>query len=88
MDRLLIMMRLLREIHERHLATISGYRYELLLANDRAYLALLNGDESAVWQYADLARSAYIILGIPDNYTLASSLAALITVSEPTTRVA
>ena len=80
MDRLQFMLKLLREIHEHHLATVGGYQYDLLLANDRAMLALLNGNENAVWQYADTARCAYALLEIPSNVTLAGDLAKLVTV--------
>lgn len=75
MDRLLVMMKILREIHLLHLATVGGFAYDLILANDRAWLALLNGDEEAVWQYADRARCVYIRMEIPDAAECAANLA-------------
>jgi hypothetical protein len=84
MDQLLLILKLLREIHEHHLTTVGGYRYDLLLANDRAMLALLDGNDDAVWHYADTARCAYRLLEIPHNATLAAVLADLVTAPIPT----
>lgn len=78
MDRLQFILKLLREIHINHLATVGGFRFDLLLANDRAMLALINGDEEAVWQFANMARCAYTRLEIPFNVTLAASLTKLV----------
>lgn len=79
MNRIIIMIRLLREIHLHHLASVGGYAFELILANDRACLALLNGKYDAVEQYADWARCAYTRMEIPENATLAADLAAIAT---------
>lgn len=78
MERIQLILKLLRAIHLHHLASVAGYRFDLLLANDRALLALLNGNEEAVWRFADMARCAYAQLEIPDNVTLAGDLAALV----------
>lgn len=79
MDRLQFILKLLREIHINHLATVGGFRFDLLLANDRTMLALINGDESAVWQFANMAWCAYAQLEIPGNVALAASLTKLVT---------
>lgn len=78
MDRLLIMMKLLREIHEHHLATVTGYGFDLILANDRALLALINGNEDAVWRYTDMARCAYTRLDIPEASVLCAELTTIV----------
>lgn len=75
MDRLLVMMKILRDIHLLHLATVGGFAYDLILANDRAWLALLDGDEDAVWQYANWVRCAYTRMEIPDAADCAANLA-------------
>ena len=76
-----------REIHLNHLTTVGGYKFDLLLANDRAMLALISGNEDAVWQYADMARCAYTRLEIPDNAKLAADLFALSAATASTARV-
>lgn len=78
MDRLRYILMILREIHEYHLTTVGGFRFDLLLANDQACLALLDGNEVVVWHYADMARCAYLLLEIPHNAALAADLAALV----------
>lgn len=83
MDRLQTILKLLREIHTNHLTSVGGYKYDLLLANDHAMVALLDGYEEAVWRYANMARAAYVLLEIPNNVPLAADLARLVTTPTP-----
>lgn len=74
MERIQLMLHFLREIHVTHLTTVRGHRFDLILANDHAMLALLNGDEQAVQQYANKAWRAYIHMDFPQNMMLTQKL--------------
>ncbi|MEK7637170.1 MAG: hypothetical protein AAB402_02120 [Patescibacteria group bacterium] len=62
MEQLQEFMCRLRGIDTIHRQILGGYRADLLAANDRAVLSLIEGNLEAVWQYADRVWTAYAVL--------------------------
>lgn len=62
---ILVIMRLLREIHAQHLAEVGGWHAELILANDTAWYELLANHLEPVRTFADTAAVAYRRMDLP-----------------------